>query len=419
MKQITLLVIGLYLIGGAFAQSSKNKLSPYMEKKRWGYMNAKKEVVIKNMYDDVTLFKNGYAWVELNGNWGTINEQNEVLVPISYDAYREYAPNVFAVRKQGQWALINEKGTKLSENTYDYMLFPDQNLVPVMKGKLWGVLDYKGNELLPVIFSEVGVRPKDPVNAYKYRYFSEGMIRVKLGNSWGLYNSNGEEVLPINNDYIGRFSHGLAVIENKRKVGYIDPKGTLVIPYQFDVAKDFPTNYDVTMAKKDNKWGIIDLKGNNLTPFQYNSCTGDFRNGYVIVTKDEQRGKLSVTGQESWFPPKQPKIKIPEEEGKNDVKITIPAQQQEDEKAETKEEQPKEEKQPKTKKVKEAKPEKAPKEEEKTEKPAKEKNKKQKKGKETEEAVEEAPQPIIKSNKNERTFDEDGNETGKKKKKKK
>lgn len=68
------------------------------------------------------------------------------------------------------------------------------------------------------------------------------------------------------------FSGGLAKVKKDDKYGYIDKKGSLVIPLKYDAATDFKNIFSSYAAvKKDGKWGIIDDENHTLVSFEYDN----------------------------------------------------------------------------------------------------------------------------------------------------
>ncbi|MBR4297623.1 MAG: WG repeat-containing protein, partial [Bacteroidaceae bacterium] len=87
-------------------------------------------------------------------------------------------------------------------------------------------VDSKGNKLFNKRFEWVGK-------------FSEGLARVQQNGKRGFINTKGEVVVPCIFDYAEEFSEGLAFVVQKGKWGYINTKGEQVIPCIFDYAEEF------------------------------------------------------------------------------------------------------------------------------------------------------------------------------------
>jgi len=66
------------------------------------------------------------------------------------------------------------------------------------------------------------------------------------------------------------FSEGLAPVEEWGKIGFIDKKGKLVIPFQYQAAANFSEG--VAAVKRKDKWGYIDKTGKEVLPFVYDDA---------------------------------------------------------------------------------------------------------------------------------------------------
>lgn len=80
-----------------------------------------------------------------------------------------------------------------------------------------------------------------------------------------------EEAWRNNYDYVMDFNEGLAEVSKDRQRGFVNEKGNLVIPLQFDEASWFESG--LCIVKKNDLWGIIDKKGKLVIPYKYNEIS--------------------------------------------------------------------------------------------------------------------------------------------------
>ena len=76
---------------------------------------------------------------------------------------------------------------------------------------------------------------------------------------------------------------------NHDKYGYVDIKGKVVIPLQFDDANDFINYIPFAEVKKENKYGVINNKGKVIIPFEYDSI-GNLNASLIVVEKNDKYG---------------------------------------------------------------------------------------------------------------------------------
>ena len=118
---------------------------------------------------------------------------------------------------------------------------------------------------------------------------TKSMIRARLKKKWGYINSKGKIVIPFRYDATSGFSEDLenpAVVIIENKYGYIDKTGKTVIPVIYDAAAEFQDGFATVLYHK--KWGMIDTKGEIIVPFIYDKIGPYFTNGKIEVTLDNK-----------------------------------------------------------------------------------------------------------------------------------
>jgi hypothetical protein len=116
-----------------------------------------------------------------------------------------------------------------------------------IKGK-WGFINPTGNLVINPIYKEVGI-------------FSNGLASVKYNSLWGFIDKTGKYVIDPQYDWAGDFSEdGIGIIEKSKLSFFINEKGEKIINEGF---KDL-SNFIDGIAGVDGKSfvGYIDKKGN-------------------------------------------------------------------------------------------------------------------------------------------------------------
>ena len=87
---------------------------------------------------------------------------------------------------------------------------------------------------------------------------------------------------------------GLFHMKKNEKYGYLDMKGSEIIPFIYDDAGEFAEN-GLALVEKDEKWGYIDKKGDEIISLIYDDA-GDFtKNGLAVVEKNGE--KMCINGE--------------------------------------------------------------------------------------------------------------------------
>jgi hypothetical protein len=141
--------------------------------------------------------------------------------------------------------------------------------------------------------------------------FSEGLICVASiwDGSWdnrkyGFVDEKGKVVVPLEYDFRGdfnyyRFQEGLARVEKDRKYGFVDKTGRVVIPLEFDYVRNGFSDGLACVGKYGKSgyiMGYINKTGQVVVPLEYD-YVWDFSDGLACVYKNDKCGFVDKTGQ--------------------------------------------------------------------------------------------------------------------------
>ena len=123
-----------------------------------------------------------------------------------------------------------------------------------------------------------------------YHRFDDGMCAVVDDDKKiGFVDETGKDVIPCQYVWHSIFSEGLVKVQHAEtmKMGYIDKKGETVIPFMFQKGGDFKDGLADVMDNND-KWGVINRKGKIVIPFLYGNSIGHSSN---IALLFNEKGK--------------------------------------------------------------------------------------------------------------------------------
>jgi len=81
-------VFGLFV--NLYAQNDSDTLVPYRNGKKWGYMNANGDLVIKTKYQEAYPFENNRGRVKKKGKYGFIDKSGEVQIDFKYEHVSDF-----------------------------------------------------------------------------------------------------------------------------------------------------------------------------------------------------------------------------------------------------------------------------------------------------------------------------------------
>lgn len=246
---------------------------------------------------------------------GVINHLGEVVVPIKFegtiDSYEE--GGYFKFYQQGSgFGYLDSTGKIVIDP-----IFKGSNFVKNGQIKLenydskWGIMNMSGDTIVNFIYNYIGkwsnnrafVEIKErKTKGYRYSYKYIDQTGAVIGDDATF-------------DFGRSFENGIALVKKNDLIGFIDTNCQLVIDYQYSDYKEIvdvyenvgmPTGYEqinnrfmmeegFIIVKKGDFWGYIDAKGKVIIPFEFDWV--DVLSGgsnMVDVKKNGKNGFYSV-----------------------------------------------------------------------------------------------------------------------------
>jgi len=130
-----------------------------------------------------------------------------------------------------------------------------------------------------------------------YSSFPNALYPIRIKKKWGYMNRKGDLIIQPTFDTAEDFSNSLAVAmimkEDQSRYGYIDEKGNWAIAPEFDDAQPFFENKAV--LKKGELYGYIDQEGKEIIPCAFEQA-GPFAEGRAAVKQNGWTGFIDSSG---------------------------------------------------------------------------------------------------------------------------
>lgn len=255
---------------------------------KWGYSNVDGELVIPAEYEKCYPFSsNGLAVIydEKERQYHFIDLKNQRLTtdPASFKIKDGLGFNVsgfndhlFLVQVNGKWGYMDDEGKLIIKALYDNGSDFNGGYATVAKGKQFFVVDTKGNETA----LESGVMD--------VKEFTEGLAPVRMNSKkFGFIDTKGKVVIPAEFETVGYFNNGVAWVKTMDgKLGYVDKTGKWIINPEFEAGKDFDAASGLARVKKNGQWSYVNKSGEILKIDS--ESFGDFSEGLA----DGKKGGL-------------------------------------------------------------------------------------------------------------------------------
>jgi hypothetical protein len=291
----------------------ENGLVLFIKNHKYGVMNLKQEIIIPAIYDNI-YGKGNYFCVEEKFIKGVFDKKGNLIVPIKYESI-EVLDDFFRCSSQNISSLLDEKGNILIPNVKGDFYFFDDDCFYTNIGGYYQYFNTKGEKTIPKYLSTktLSAKYKSVIDSNKTVFLmkrEEGAEKIAIGrynSGWsgislseGLVNFDGKYfdlegniVIDQNDKYskVEPFSNGYAAVKKNNKWGYINKKGEIVIPFDFDVANPFSEN-GLASVVVNKKTGFINAKGDVVIPLIYENpySAYSFYKGIANPRFDDNKG---------------------------------------------------------------------------------------------------------------------------------
>lgn len=150
----------------------------------YGAIDRNGQIIIEPIYETVSHFVNGLAYVCQDDLYGYANEQGEFITDFIYEEAEPFWDNRAVVRIDGKCGLIDTEGNMIIEPEYDWLIRGwDEYIHAELDGKD-GCFYADGTPMIPVIYDTL-----EPFKNGEAPFESDGL--------WGVINTDGEIVVPL------------------------------------------------------------------------------------------------------------------------------------------------------------------------------------------------------------------------------
>lgn len=260
---------------------------------KWGVIDKKGNVVVDFIYESIGEwfpYQGGFVTASLREGTGMIDRFGKVIIPFKYKDVSPFKNDVAIVEGKGffppKYGFVNKTGKEIVAPQYDKVENFSDGMAVVGKSVkempsflvqqegdfLLGYVDMAGKEVIPPSY-------------FFAQDFSEGLALVKKDGKYVFIDKKNNVIFTSKYDASYKsFSNGLCGVraekKNVLKYGYIDKKGKLAIPLEYDEITEF--NEGGATVKKNGMWEIIDLSGKTIASFSY-TYVGPFKEGLARI----------------------------------------------------------------------------------------------------------------------------------------
>jgi len=233
----------------------------------------------------VGTLNNGMAeFMDITGKWGYLNSEGEIAIDAMYDYSSSFGDEVALVRNgNDDWQIIDKRGkTKATIDPEIYEInkyIYSEGLIPVFD---------KQNQKLIYLNKE---GKTELILSDKYKYgedFMSGFAIVKTGNfDYAVIDNKGENMIRTGKySNIRNMGNGKFIAKKNNKYGYIDKDDNVIINFEYSslyplLPDNAETNY---ICSQSSTYFLIDETGEEIKKTEYAEIGG--RDFYSVTFTD-------------------------------------------------------------------------------------------------------------------------------------
>ena len=196
------------------------------ENGKYGVINKKGDVLIKNNYQYVEYAYNKYFIVTNNGKVGILNDEGKSEVDFEYDIIQriENTNTVQAIKSSENTSYIYDSNAKLSTKMENAVLYIEDGYIKLLSDTDRKYLDNNGKVL-----------------SNKEVYKENTIFAISKDGKWGFVNIAGEQVVDYKYDMVTeQNSYGYAAIKLNNLWGVIDKSGNIIVEPTYKINQKEP-----------------------------------------------------------------------------------------------------------------------------------------------------------------------------------
>ena len=207
---------------------------------KWGFRSSDGSWGVEPKFVEVKPFHEELAAARESTTWGYLDKTGNWKIPPRFswagDFSENPAPACEGDRLTGKFGYIDRQGRWAIEGDYIWARPFQEGLGAVKDGAKWGFVNPKGKLVVEADYDQV-------------QSFSGKLAAVQKGGApgdketWFYIKPDGEKAFEKKFAWAGSFHEGMARVQTEDRItgkfGYINLKGEMIIPANFDEASDF------------------------------------------------------------------------------------------------------------------------------------------------------------------------------------
>jgi len=248
----------------------------------WGFIDSQGTLKIRapDFQSEPTGFFDGLALIRQGRLYGYMDLDGKIYIRPQYRNAEPFSNGLAPVQTSKGYTFIDTTGNILMQQCFSDVNHFSEGLALVKRGSHYYFLNRAFKSVLGPF-----------ERAFDFR---DGIARVRFENTECFINHEGEVVFENNWEYLeSGSSEGRICFAENGRYGFVDTGGKVVIPVQYDEARNFSEGIAMVKLNCDN-FGI-NLRGERLFSARFDKCM-DFSDGLLAFERERKWGYLDTSG---------------------------------------------------------------------------------------------------------------------------
>ncbi|MCW3076144.1 MAG: hypothetical protein JWO32_753 [Bacteroidetes bacterium] len=267
----------------------KNGIAVVKQENKWDFINRQGQIISGN-YEEVNELSNMVYVIKINGKYGAINNLGQTIIEPRFQKLGDFKNEYAYYIEEGKYGFVSKSGY-VHKAEFDWISnFNEKNIAVIKQNSLFGLINSDGRIILEPLMDAVVKSSKNVfivVRNAQYGFFNGGgcflstmtydylkekpaefytngiLLKFLKNNEQSIADFNGKQLIEFGAyDEIHFAGNGLSRVKRKNKYGFIDKKFQVVIPFKYQMAKDFVDS--VAVVESHGKNALINLQGKEI-----------------------------------------------------------------------------------------------------------------------------------------------------------
>jgi hypothetical protein len=240
---------------------------------KYGFIDTNGKVAIQFKYVNAESFQNGIAkvWTGWH-NVGYIDRTGKdvilpVFEPMGQDNLRRYHNKFIIGWRDSAMHVFEYSGREIATLPYDMIRELDEKSKSfiVKKNHKTGTLDSNLRVVIPVVYQALEL-----IFPGKFAAWKNGKIGFIDPGGKILSPFEYDEIRPFQDDFVNSYANHLAIVVKNGKLGLINSYGALIVAVKYDEIEHF--SHGLAVVKRNDRYGFVNSKGKEIIKTIYESA---------------------------------------------------------------------------------------------------------------------------------------------------